>query len=96
MFEILHVGRKLTYNMYNIIYTIASGHFIVNFHILSSIEALIFLLCRYFHSLDSRTTKFLGYLKWTNVPTFCCTIFVPSLFYFFAVCIIMFLLLSFI
>ena len=62
MFEILHVGRKLTYNMYNIIKTVASGNFVVKVHMLSSIEAVFILLCRYFHFLDSGTTKFLGYL----------------------------------
>ena len=51
LFEILHVGHKMTNNMYNIINTVSSGHFIVNDHMLSSmLLQCIILSCCYFLS----------------------------------------------
>ena len=48
MFEILHVGHKLTNNMYNIINTVESDHFIVNVHMLLSTLLLFFHVAIFF------------------------------------------------
>ena len=46
--EILHVGHKLTNNMYNIINTVESDHFIVNVHMLLSTLLLFFHVAIFF------------------------------------------------